>query len=221
MISQLLKEEVRSSNAKNNYMHPYTSKLYALFVKFEEQVGQEFYDLFKIRKMSKGTYLLSEGEVSTKCFYIKKGIARSFQLRGKREMTMFFTFPNEFIGSYRSSALKVPSSVSIQLLSDAIVYEFDWSLLDKYKLKFPIIWKIEELLIVCLLSAFESRLVDMQEKTATERYEALLVHQPQLVKSVSLAHIANYIGCTAECISRVRAKISCRRNLVLNLAESL
>ena len=215
MISQLLKDGVRSSDAKNNYMHPHTNKLYALFMEFEEQAGEEFYDLFKERKLAKGTYLLTEGEVSTKCFYIKEGIAHSFQRRGKREMTMFFTFPNEFIDSYQSSVLKVPSSVSIQLLSDATVFEFDWCLLNKYKLRYPVIWKIEELIIVCLLSAFESRLVDMQEKSATERYEAMLQQQPQLVKSVSLAHIANYIGCTAECISRIRAKVSCKTNHVL------
>jgi CRP-like cAMP-binding protein len=215
MISQLLKDGVRSSDAKNNYMHPHTNKLYTLFMELEEQAGQEFYDLFKIKELPRGTYLLNKGEVSTKCYYIKKGIARSFQLRGKREMTMFFSFPNEFIDSYQSSALKVPSSISIQLLSDAVVYEFDWCMLNKYKLRFPVIWKIEELIIVCLLSAFESRLVDMQEKSATERYEELLVHQPQLVRYVSLTHIANYIGCTTECISRIRAKISCRINRVL------
>jgi len=217
MISQLLKECIRSSAAKNNYMHPHTNRLYALFIEFEEQAGQEFFDLFKMRKLPKGTYLLSEGEVSTKCYYIKEGIARLFQRRGKREMTMFFAFPNEFVDSYQSSALKVPSSVSIQLLSDAVVYEFDWSMLNKFKLRYPVIWKIEELIIVCLLSAFESRLVDMQEKSATERYETLLVEQPQLAKSVSLAHIANYIGCTAECISRIRAKISNQPNHVLRL----
>jgi CRP-like cAMP-binding protein len=212
MISQLLKEGVRSSTAKNNYMHPHTNRLYALFMEFEEQSGEEFNDLFKIKELPKGTYLLKEGEISTKCYFIKSGIARSFQIRGKREMTMFFGFPNEFIDSYQSSALKVPSTVSIQLLSDSVVYEFSWCMLNKYKFRYPIIWKIEELIIVCLLSAFENRLVDMQEKNATERYEELLVHQPQLVKSVSLTHIANYIGCTAECISRIRAKISCRKS---------
>jgi len=35
-----------------------------------------------------------------------------------------------------------------------------------------------------------------------------LVNRPQLIKSVSLAFIANYIGCSAECVSRIRAKIS-------------
>jgi len=216
MISQLLKDGARSTDAKSNYMHPYTAKLYALFIELEEQAGAEFYDLFKERKLSKGTYLLNEGEVSTKCFYIKDGIAHSFQRRGERDMTMFFTFSNEFIDSYQSSVLKIPSSVSIQLLTDATVFEFDWSLLNRFKPQYPVIWKIEELIIVCLLSAFETRLVDMQEKTATERYEAILLQQPQLVKSVSLAHIANYIGCTAECISRIRAKISCRANHVLH-----
>ena len=76
MISQLLKEAIRSSDAKNNYMHPYTNKLYALFMEFEEQAGSDFYDLFIIKKLPKGTYLLNEGEVSTKVFYIKTGIVR-------------------------------------------------------------------------------------------------------------------------------------------------
>jgi len=210
MISQLLKENIRSCDAKNNYMYPHTNKLYTLFVEFEEQTGLEFYELFKLKELPKGTYLLKEGEISKKCYFIKKGISRSFQLRGKREMNMFFNFPNEFVDSYQSSALKVPSSINIQLLSDAVVYEFDWDMLNKYKLRFAVIWKIEELIIVSLLSAFENRLIDLQEKSATERYIDLLTNQPQLVKRVSLSHLANYIGCSAECISRIRAKISCQ-----------
>ena len=210
MISRLLKENVRSCDAKNNNMYPHTNKLYALFVEFEEQAGQEFYDIFKYKELPKGTYLLKEGDISKKCYFLQKGIARSFQLRGKREMNMFFSFPNEFVDSYKSSVLKIPSSINIQLMSDAVVYEFDWSVLNKFKFRFPVIWKIEELMIVSLLSAFESRLVDLQEKSATERYVDLLINQPQLVKHVSLLHIANYIGCSAECISRIRAKISCQ-----------
>lgn len=208
MISTLLKESIQTPEVKNNYMYPHINLLYGLFLELEEQAGEEFDDLFKIRELPRGTYLLNEGDVSTKFFYVKKGVLRSFQKRGKREMTMFFTFQNEFIDSYKSSTLKVPSNVSIQLLSDAVLYEFDWCKLNKYKLRFPIIWKIEELIIVCLLSALESRLVNMQEMSAMERYEELLVNRPQLIKSVSLAFIANYIGCSAECVSRIRAKIS-------------
>jgi len=215
MISQLLKESLCTPDARYNYMHPHTNKLFGFFMEFEEQAKEEFYDLFKRKVLPKGTYLLKEGEVSKKCYYLEKGMARSFHMQGKEETTIFFTFPNEFIDSYPSSALRIPSNVSIQLLSDAVVYEFDWSTLNKFKIKYPIIWKIEEIIIVCLITALESKLVKMQSMNVQERYEELLINDRQLVRNVSLIHIANYIGCTPECISRIRAKISYGRKSIL------
>jgi len=214
MISQLLKESLSTPDARYNYMHPHTSKLFGFFMEFEEQAKEEFYDLFKRKVLSKGAFLLKEGEVSKKCYYIEKGTARSFHMHGKDETTILFTFPNEFIDSYPSSALRIPSTVSIQLLSDAVVYEFDWNSLNAFKHKYPIIWKIEEIIIVCLITALESKLVNMQSMNVQERYEELLINDRQLVKNVSLIHIANYIGCSPECISRIRAKLSCSKKNV-------
>jgi len=207
MISLLLKESLSTPDARYNYMHPHTNKLFVLFMELEEQSKEEFYELFKRKVLPKGTYLLKEGDVSKKFYYLEKGVARSFRMQGKEETTIFFTFPNEFIDSYQSSALRIPSNVSIQLLTDAIVYEFDWSALNKFKLKYPVIWKIEEIIIVCLITALESKLVNMQSMNVQQRYEELLVNQRQLVRNVSLIHIANYIGCSPEAISRIRAKI--------------
>ena len=207
MISLLLKESLSTPDARYNYMHPHTNKLFVLFMELEEQSKEEFYELFKRKVLPKGTYLLKEGDVSKKFYYLEKGVARSFRMQGKEETTIFFTFPNEFIDSYQSSALRIPSNVSIQLLTDAIVYEFDWSALNKFKLKYPVIWKIEEIIIVCLITALESKLVHMQSMNVQQRYEELLVNQRQLVRNVSLIHIANYIGCSPEAISRIRAKI--------------
>jgi len=214
MISQLLKESLSSPDARYNYMHPHTNRLFVHFMELEEQSREEFYELFKRKILPKGTFLLKEGEISKKCYYLEKGMARSFHMKGKAETTIFFSFPNEFIDSYPSSALRIPSNVSIQLLSDAVVYEFDWSMLNKFKTKYPVIWKIEEIIIVCLITALESKLVNMQSMSVQERYEELLVNHRQLVRNVSLIHIANYIGCSPECISRIRAKIFCNKNNV-------
>ncbi|HLP05417.1 MAG TPA: Crp/Fnr family transcriptional regulator [Paludibacter sp.] len=206
MISQLLKDSLTSPDARYNYMHPHTSKLFHLFLDFEEQSKEEFVELFKRKTLPKGTYLLKRGEVSKKCYFIEKGVARTFYTHGMEETTIYFSFPYEFVDSYQSSALKMPSSVDIQLLSSAVVYEFDWEALNRFKAKYPVVWKIEELIIVCLVAALEAKLVNMQSMNAQERYEELLRNHKQLIKSVSLSHIANYIGCSPECISRIRSK---------------
>jgi CRP-like cAMP-binding protein len=52
----------------------------------------------------------------------------------------------------------------------------------------------------------EERFVNAQFKTATERYQSLLMQTPHILERVPLGYIASYLGISQETLSRVRAR---------------
>jgi CRP-like cAMP-binding protein len=52
----------------------------------------------------------------------------------------------------------------------------------------------------------EERILNLQFKTAKERYQKLALSKPQLLQRASLGQIASYLGITQETLSRIRAE---------------
>jgi len=52
----------------------------------------------------------------------------------------------------------------------------------------------------------EERFLNIQFKTAKDRYQNLLEKNPSLLQRASLGQIATYLGITQETLSRVRAE---------------
>lgn len=53
----------------------------------------------------------------------------------------------------------------------------------------------------------EERFVNAQAKTATERYQALLLQSPHILERVPLGYIASYLGISPETLSRIRSRL--------------
>jgi CRP-like cAMP-binding protein len=188
-------------------MYSHLSMLASFMEQFEEESGDMYFDLFERKKLYKGEFLYTEGEIPSKFYYIEKGISRSFRIQAGREMTIGFSLPHEFIGHFSSAILNKVSAANTQLLSDAVVYEFDWRKFEKHKSNFEILNQIEKVVLACYISKLEETLFQLQFETAQERYENLLKTRPQVIKKIPLIYIADYLGCSAERISRIRAKL--------------
>lgn len=188
-------------------MYPHLSKLIVLMEQFEKQAGNMQFNLFERKKFYKGDFLYRVGEMPDKFYYIEKGISRSFRTQAGREMTVGFSFPHEFVGLYSTATLNMISSVNTQLLSDSVVYEFNWRKFEMWKCDFNLLGKIEKIVLACYILKMEESLFQLQFQTAQERYENLLKTRPQLIKRIPLIYIADYLGCSAERISRIRAKL--------------
>jgi CRP-like cAMP-binding protein len=50
----------------------------------------------------------------------------------------------------------------------------------------------------------ENHMISLQSHSATERYEQLLSHQPEIFQHVQLQFIASYLGISPETLSRIR-----------------
>ncbi len=207
LFSKLLIESKSRSECSYNYMIPYLDKLIHSVKILENIASEDYLEAFKQQTLSKGYYLLKEGEVSHHIWFLEKGIGRLFTIRNDIEVTGDFFFPCEIVDSYRSSALGLPSNVNIQLIQDSVVYSLNWDLISELKLKYPVLWEIEKILVACHAGWIEERVYYLRYTTAKERYLDLFKKQPLLVKEIPLTYIASFLGITLETLSRIRASV--------------
>jgi CRP-like cAMP-binding protein len=53
----------------------------------------------------------------------------------------------------------------------------------------------------------EERFVNAQFKTATQRYQELLLQTPHILTRVPLGAVASYLGISQETLSRIRSRL--------------
>ncbi|MBN1200081.1 MAG: Crp/Fnr family transcriptional regulator, partial [Bacteroidales bacterium] len=76
-------------------------------------------------EIPKGNLLLKRGQVETYLNFLIFGIARLFFTSGNKEYTLRFNFPMMFFNAYSSFCTRMPSSYSIEAITDIhILSEF-------------------------------------------------------------------------------------------------
>lgn len=166
-------------------------------------------DLFLARfervEVRKGTIVINAEKVERYVYFIEKGIARAFRTTDKGERTIWFGEAGGVMLSFLSFFKNQPGYESIEVLEDSVLYRISSSHLQElYSQHLPIAnwgrkFAEQELLLT------EQRFMDLQFKTATERYQDLMKHSPTILQRVQLGHIASYLGITQVSLSRIRA----------------
>lgn len=139
-------------------------------------------------------------------YFIKKGIVRAFTEKDETSITFYFGLEGDPVLSMKSYVSREKSYEDIELLEDSEFYQFDGEALEAlYNEDLSIAnWgrKLAEIELV----RTEERLIARQFRTAAERYADLMQDMPELLKRVSLGHIASYLGITQVSLSRIRTK---------------
>lgn len=207
MLADLIEKSKLRSDYEYNSLRPQLDPVISKLKAFEATADKDYFEAFSELDAKKGTILLREGEISNKFYFMKEGLARLFLHTDNQEITVDFFFASEFIDSYDSSAIKIPSQVNIELLMDSSLYVANWDTLRGLKFKYPILAEIERMIVAFYLRAFQKRIIGFQSLSASERYDQLINLHPYMIHQVPVSQIASFLGVTIETLSRIRGKI--------------
>ncbi|WP_420386377.1 Crp/Fnr family transcriptional regulator [Roseivirga sp.] len=158
---------------------------------------------FEPIKRRKHQYLVQEGELVNKEFWIIKGCVRSSVLSDDgKEHILQFGMENWWITDYESFVKRTPSKISIDCLEDTELFAISHSNREKLTAemhKMERFWAKKSKLGRISL---QNRLLSMMTQSAQERYEQLLEQYPQLLQRVPKKYIASYLGVSRETLSR-------------------
>jgi len=163
---------------------------------------------FKLARFPKKTLLLKKGQTENYLSFVEKGIVRYYIPNQKDEVTLEFSFENEFIGAYDSFLSRLPSAYHVETVTPTILWRLTYDDLQQLYQETTSGNLIGRLASESLFLEKFRRELSFLHQTAEQRYLNLLTEKPQLVKEIPLHYIASYIGITPQALSRIRRRIS-------------
>lgn len=173
-----------------------------------EELVEKLYNAFEPFSLKKGKTVYREGEVCKYLYFIEKGALRSYYIDNKgRNISHWFSFENEIIAEPKSFFKESKSNYFLETLEDVEMRRINLKSLNELFKASHEIEKFGRLLTLQLLIDINNKLLDLQFKSAKERYTTLVELHPDIFQRVSLGNIASYIGITQQSLSRIRTEL--------------
>jgi CRP/FNR family transcriptional regulator, anaerobic regulatory protein len=173
--------------------------------KIEEEA---FVKVLEKKRLTKKEYLLSQGQISDKIYFINHGSLRLFYNINANENTVHFLFSGNWHIDYASFLTGTPTIENIQAIEFSEIIQLRKN--DLYSLynRFPI---FERLFRIMAENAFMhlskiNKMLNNQEPE--QRYRELFKQSPEMFERIPHYYIASYLGVKPETLSRIRKRIS-------------
>src|SRR5690606_40902151 len=152
--------------------------------------------------------LLEATKISECTYFLEEGFAMSYTyVRGEKQVDWFWK-SGQIMVSARSFFEQVPSQEFIQLRTPSellcVTHE---SVLQLFQ-TFPEAHFIYRVIMNRYYEHSRERTRDMQHLTATERYEKLIRHFPDVEQHVTQRQIASYLGIAPQSLDRKSTRLN-------------
>jgi CRP-like cAMP-binding protein len=159
--------------------------------------------------ISKGDYLLKEGTVEKKYWFIESGFIRSYIVDTEgNDITFNLYAETDVVIDYPSFFFFAPTRENIQALTDCVCWEISFNDFQELFSQIPNFRDQQRGLLVGSYFALKEHSISLIADQAKERYLKLLKTKPHIIQNVSLKHIATFLGVTDTSLSRIRKEIA-------------
>ena len=159
--------------------------------------------------ISKNDYLLNEGTIEKKYWFVESGFVRSYVIDTEgNDITFNLYTSGDVVIDYPSFFFLLPTRENIQALTDCVCWEIDFASFQELFNSISNYREQQRGLLVGSYFALKEHSISLIADQAKERYLKLLKSKPHIVQNVSLKHIATFLGITDTSLSRIRKEIA-------------
>ena len=161
-----------------------------------------------LESFAKGDILQREGQLSSKTFYVKKGLLRSYTIDSKgKEHIYMFASEGWLVSDIESQVFKNETVLFIDAIENSEVYIIDANNVES---SLDSVTALKDMVNPLLkrVGVMQRRILALMSSSARERYESFLQIYPELPNRVPQKMIASYLGITPEALSTIRGKIA-------------
>jgi len=177
------------------------------FQELDQETEKAIEKYFVLEKAKKDEFIIEEGKICKKMYFIKSGAIRRFCSEEGTEVTKWIYTDTQFVTSLSSFFEQKPSFESFQACEETILYSLSYSD-ELVLLEYPLFLKFHIKQLRLYLSKINEFHHVFRQMNAQEKYIYLLNSFPQIVLKSKMKHIASLIGVSQETLSRIRASIN-------------
>lgn len=179
------------------------------FTTLSEEEQQAIAEAILIEEYKKGTMLLRQGDVPTKCYFVLKGCVRQYSIdEAGKEVTSNFYTEEQAISNFNQHKQDKSSAYSLTCLEDCILVVGDLDSEENMYNQYSQLETMTRRMIEQSFGEVQDELASFIASTPEERYKALLRKRPHLVERVPQHQLASYLGITPESLSRIKKRVN-------------
>lgn len=185
-----------------------TSKLKSILNNITQFSDEEFEliePFFERIELARDEVLLAEGQPCTTIFLVESGILRNYYNNDGLDINLSFTFEKQFTTNFEAYISRELSKITIQAMEKSVVWKINSRAFSKEYGSSTTFSTFIRRLAIRMLFVTEEHHNMMMMNTPADRYQYILDKRPELIKRISLTHLASYIGITRETLSRIRS----------------
>ena len=177
------------------------------FATFDEQELEVIVSFFKPKSVKKNDILLHKGNISKEFYYVHTGCIRTFFIdKNGYEKTRYVILNNQIGTTLSSFISQTPSLEFIEALDDTELLTISHK--DFYHLSKEINnWRNFYQKILENTYTFQNKKIEaLVTLTAKQRYEQLLIENPEFIQRLSNKVLASYLDMREETLSRLKSQ---------------
>jgi len=165
-----------------------------------------------LRRLPAGAALTRAGDVGAELGFVVSGVIRKLYVSERGRPTVRgFGGPGSVVGAYVSLLTREPSYLSVEALTDAVLFVLPWSEVEVLYGRHSCWQTVGRKLAEATLIERETRAHELLTLSAAERFERFCASHRELLPELRSYDIASYLGITPVSLSRLRARERARR----------
>ncbi|MBE9915138.1 Crp/Fnr family transcriptional regulator [Paenibacillus donghaensis] len=178
------------------------------FTSLSEDEQQAILEDILIEEYKKGTVLLRQGDVPTKCYFVLKGCVRQHSINeAGKEVTSNFYTEEQAISIFNSHKQDKSSEYTFTCLEDSVLVTGVLAIEKDMYNKYDQLESMTRKMIEEKFGQVQDEYAAFIASTPEERFKSLLRNRPDLIDRVPQHQLASYLGITPESLSRIKKRV--------------
>ncbi|MEB8329089.1 Crp/Fnr family transcriptional regulator [Flavobacteriaceae bacterium KMM 6897] len=178
------------------------------YISLTKEELETFISVLSVVEVPKRKRLVEPGSYIKNEYFVVKGCLKGYYLDDNGDKHIIqFAIENWWIGDFDAFYNHVPSKLHVEAIEDSVLLAITYDDLQELFKSTPKFERYFRILVTGAFISLRGRILSTLQKSTKERYLEFCKTYPNIEQRVANYDIANYLGVSAESLSRIRRQL--------------